>query len=126
MKKITEQETFWKSSFTKNYIKRNKNYNRIPTIGKDLLENKINITSVIELGSNIGLNLDALKKIYSNCQTFGVEINKDAFKILKKKHNSVNKSILDFNTIVKFGFKFFKIKDLFALFTSVLIFFPTT
>ena len=98
MKKFTEQETFWKSSFTKNYIKRNKNYNRIPTIGKDLLENKINISSVIELGSNIGLNLDALKKIYTNCETFGVEINNDAFKILKKKHRSVNKSILDFDT----------------------------
>ena len=63
MKHLTEQEIFWKSSFTKNYIKRNKDYNRIPTIGKDLLENKINIRSVIELGSNIGLNLDALKRL---------------------------------------------------------------
>ena len=64
MKPLTEQEIFWKSSFTKNYIKRNKDYNRIPTIGKDLLENRINIKSVIELGSNIGLNLIALKKIF--------------------------------------------------------------
>ena len=102
MKTFTEQENFWKSSFTKKYIKRNKDYNRIPTIGKDLLENKIIIRSVIELGSNIGLNLDALKKIYPNCETFGVEINKDAFKVLKKKHKAVNKSILDFKTNKKF------------------------
>jgi len=98
MNNLTEQEAFWKSTFTKDYIKRNKNYNRIATIGKDLLENKINITSAIELGANIGLNLDALKKIYTNCETFGVEINKYAFKILKKKHNAVNKSILNFQT----------------------------
>lgn len=98
MKNITEQEAFWKSTFTKDYIKRNKNYNRIATIGKDLLENKVNITSAIELGANIGLNLDALKKIYTNSETFGVEINKYAFKILKKKHNAINKSILDFHT----------------------------
>jgi len=98
MKNITEQEAFWKSTFTKDYIKRNKNYNRIATIGKDLLENKVNITSAIELGANIGFNLDALKKIYTNSETFGVEINKYAFKILKKKHNAINKSILDFHT----------------------------
>ena len=102
MKHLTEQEVFWKSSFTKNYIKRNKDYNRIPTIGKDLLENKINIKSVIELGSNIGLNLDALKKIYPECKTYGVEINKDAFKILSKKHDAKNKSILEFKTNKKF------------------------
>ena len=98
MNNLTEQEAFWKSTFTKDYIKRNKNYNRIATIGKDLLENKVNITSAIELGANIGLNLDALKKIYTNSETFGVEINKYAFKILKKKHNAINKSILDFHT----------------------------
>lgn len=102
MRTITEQEIFWKSLFTKKYIKRNKDYNRIPTIGKDLLENKIMISSVIELGSNIGLNLDALKKIYPNCKTYGVEINKDAFNILKKKHNAVNKSLLDFKSNKKF------------------------
>ena len=102
MKHLTEQEIFWKSSFTKNYIKRNKDYNRIPTIGKDLLENKVNITSVIELGSNIGLNLDALKKINPECKTYGVEINKDAFKILSKKHDAKKKSILEFKTNKKF------------------------
>jgi pseudaminic acid biosynthesis-associated methylase len=98
MKELTEQEIFWKGPFTKKYIKRNKDYNRIPTIGKDLLENKINIESVIELGANIGLNLDALKKIYTKCETYGIEINKDAFKILKRKHKAENKSILNFNT----------------------------
>ncbi len=102
MKPLTEQEIFWKSSFTKNYIKRNKDYNRIPTIGKDLLENRINIKSVIELGSNIGLNLDALKKIYPDCKTFGIEINKDAYKILSKKHPAKNTSILKFKSNKKY------------------------
>ena len=96
MPRITEQEVFWKSSFTKKYIKRNINYNRIASIGKDLLENKIKVKSVIELGSNVGFNLDALKIIYPKCETFGVEINKEAFKILKKKHKCINGSIFEF------------------------------
>jgi len=102
MKYKTEQENFWHGDFGSKYIKRNIDYNRISTIGKDLLENKIMIKSVIELGSNMGLNLDALKKIYPNLKTFGVEINRDAFKILKKKHKSANKSFIDFNTKNKF------------------------
>ena len=36
------------------------------------------IESVIELGSNIGINLDSLKAIYPDHQTFGIEINKKA------------------------------------------------
>ena len=98
MKYKTEQENFWHGGFGSKYIKRNIDYNRILTIGKALLENKVMIKSVIELGSNMGLNLDALKKIYPNLKTFGIEINKEAFKVLKKNHKSVNKSFIEFNT----------------------------
>ena len=95
MKYKTEQENFWHGGFGSKYIKRNIDYNRILTIGKDLLENKVMIKSVIELGSNMGLNLDALKKIYPNLKTFGIEINKDAFKVLKKNTNQSTKVLLN-------------------------------
>ena len=66
MRKNTEQEIFWMGKFTVNYLKRNKNYNRAQTVGKDLLENKVKIKSALEIGANIGLNLDGLKLIYDN------------------------------------------------------------
>lgn len=106
MRKNTEQEIFWMGNFTTNYLKRNKNYNRAQTVGKDLLENKVKIKSALELGANIGLNLDGLKSIYCDLDTFGVEINKKAFSILKKKHKSINKSILDFDTKKKYDLVF--------------------
>ena len=95
----TDQEIFWASDFGNSYVQRSKDFeNRAFTIGTDLLKNKINIKSAIELGSNIGLNLDGLKSIYENIDLFGVEINNKAYSILKKKHKCQKKSILDFET----------------------------
>ena len=101
-KKITEQEKFWKGEFGKKYISRNKLVNKLQFIGKNLINNNIKIKSAIELGSNIGLNLDALKKIYPKIKTFGVEINNSAFNILKKKHLASNCSILEYSNKEKF------------------------
>ena len=83
--KLGEQEKFWKGKFGDKYLKRNVIQNRHLVIGKDLLDNKISISSAVELGPNIGLNLDGLKRVYPELKTFGVEINKKAFNILKKK-----------------------------------------
>lgn len=99
----TDQEIFWASDFGNSYVQRSKDFeNRAFTIGTDLLKNKINIKSAIELGSNIGLNLDGLKSIYKNIDLFGVEINNKAYSILKKKHKCQKKSILDFETKKKY------------------------
>jgi len=103
--KITSQENFWKGKFGDKYTDRSLFSDRTLTIGKDLLSNKIKIKSCIELGANVGLNLDALKKIY-NASTFGVEINSKAFAILKEKHNAKNSSIINFNTKEKFELSF--------------------
>ena len=91
MKFKTEQELFWVGSFGNQYIKRNDNTNRMLTIGKNLLTNNVKVNNVIELGANTGSNLDTIKKIYPNTSVLGVEINKKAYKILKNKHNSVNR-----------------------------------
>jgi len=101
-KKITEQEKFWKGEFGKKYTSRNKSINKFQLIGKNLINNNIKIKSAIELGSNVGLNLDALKIIYPKIYTLGIEINKSAFNILKKKHIASNCSILEYNTEKKF------------------------
>ena len=62
--KLGEQEKFWKGKFGDKYLKRNVIQNRHLVIGKDLLDNKISISSAVELGPNIGLNLDGLKRVY--------------------------------------------------------------
>ena len=82
---LSDQEKFWKGRFGDNYINRNQISNRHLVIGKDLVDNRVYIKSAIELGPNIGLNLDGLKRIFPEIKTFGVEINKKAFSILKKK-----------------------------------------
>ena len=81
---LSDQEKFWKGRFGDNYINRNQISNRHLVIGKDLVDNRVYIKSAIELGPNIGLNLDGLKRIFPEIKTFGVEINKKAFSILKK------------------------------------------
>ena len=103
------QENFWKSSFGRDYLDRNlknKKENRILTIGKNLLNNNIFLDNALEFGSNKGQNLDALKKIYPEIKTFGVEIYKKAYQLCKKKHNCTNQSILDFKTKKKFDLVF--------------------
>ena len=107
MKFKTEQENFWQKKFGDNYSKRNlKRNNRILSIGRELITNKVQLSSAIELGCNVGYNLDALKKIYPNIQTYGVEINKKAYLICKKKHPCSNTSLLEFISKKKFDLVF--------------------
>ena len=98
----TKQEIFWETDFGNKYVKRNIKSDRIFTIGKELINNKVLINEVLELGANIGLNLDAIKRVYPDVKTYGVEINKLAFNIGKKKHKYYNKPILSFNSKKKY------------------------
>ena len=98
-RKLEAQELFWKGKFGVDYIKRNFDAQRIKFVGRDLLRNNINVNSVLDLGSNVGHNLDACKLAFPKADLLGVEINKAAFKILKKKHDAINGSILDLKLI---------------------------
>ena len=98
----TEQEIFWETDFGNKYVKRNLKSDRIFTIGKNLLNNKVIINEVLELGANVGLNLDAIKRVYPDVKTYGVEINKLAYNIGKKKHKFYNKPILNFKSKKKY------------------------
>ena len=98
----TEQEIFWGTDFGNKYLKRSLKSDRIFTIGKDLLNNKVIINEVLELGANVGLNLDAIKRVYPDVKTYGLEINKLAYNIGKKKHKFYNKPILNFKSKKKY------------------------
>ena len=91
------QETFWQGEFGNQYVDRNSKHSTINHFSKILLGNRISIFRAIEIGANIGINLDSLKAIYPNIETFGVEINAKAHSILSSKHSSFLGSIYDFS-----------------------------
>lgn len=110
----TEQENFWASSeWGKEYIQRN---------GKELIKNNINffsniirkcsnITSIIEFGANIGLNLHALDKLFNRVDINAIEINNQAVEELKKLdfvNNIYHESILEFETSKTWDFVLIK------------------
>ena len=98
----TEQEKFWQSSFGDKYTDRTiakKFYTTRIKMWSDILPLTPGIKSVFEIGTNIGLNLDLIKSLnlYRKIKTAGIEINKKAFLIAKKKHSMKNISVLNYN-----------------------------
>ena len=99
----TEQEKFWASEeWGKEYRERN-SYdcvkNNISFFSK-ILERTSGIKSIIEFGSNIGLNLIALKNLLPYADYSAIEINKNACVELEKLDfiNIFNQSLFDFNS----------------------------
>lgn len=83
----TEQENFWAGEFGNNYINRNNAAEIISA--KTVLFSKIlthtkDVSTVLEIGANIGLNLKAIKNLKPFCKTTAVEINPLAVEQLKK------------------------------------------
>jgi pseudaminic acid biosynthesis-associated methylase len=77
----TEQESFWAGQFGSDYISRNE--------GSQLLASNLNffsralrsagkVSSCVEFGANIGMNLRALKLLYPQVTLRGIEINAEA------------------------------------------------
>ena len=87
------QEQHWKSRFGEKYTKRNRKIKKNLFIRNVL--NKIGkIKSVFEFGTNVGNNLDIIKKFDGKIETNGIEINKYAFKIAEGKgHHVINGSV---------------------------------
>lgn len=98
----TEQEKFWASEeWGKEYIERN-SYSLVKNnIGffSKILNRTAGIKSIIEFGSNIGLNLIALKNLLPDAKYAAIEINKDACAELEKLGfiNIYNQSLFDFD-----------------------------
>lgn len=77
----TEQEKFWAGEFGQNYIERNNSeqlLNSKVALWAKMLQAANDVTSVRELGCNIGLNLVALKRLQPSLQLSGYEINAEA------------------------------------------------
>ena len=100
----TNQEKFWISEFGDDYVDRNLYHKESikRNFAKILIKNNIEIDSCIEFGSNVGINLDALKELYSGISTFGVEINKKAYEILIQNHNGFHGSVYNFSSSKKY------------------------
>lgn len=83
----TEQEKFWASQeWGSEYIKRN-SYDRVKnniSFFSKVLDRTYGINSVLEFGSNIGLNLLALNQLLPDANFSAIEINKEACESLKK------------------------------------------
>ncbi|CAI8888390.1 Pseudaminic acid biosynthesis-associated methylase [Pseudomonas sp. IT-196MI5] len=81
MRELTEQETFWQGEFGNQYVERNVGQ---PLVAANLalfakaLTRVGRIDSLVELGTNAGNNLQALRQLLPRCELFGVEINASA------------------------------------------------
>jgi pseudaminic acid biosynthesis-associated methylase len=83
----TEQETFWAGDFGKGYINRNKSARLV--IGRMLhfsrfLESAPSVKSIIELGCNVGMNLDALNRLNPDFELAAYEINQEAASVARE------------------------------------------
>lgn len=77
----TEQEAFWAGEFGNEYLKRNQGEKIVQSdvaLFTRILKSAPKIKSIIELGCNIGMNLQALNRINSGFELNAYEINKTA------------------------------------------------
>lgn len=82
----TEQEQFWAGEFGVNYVNRNNDSTLLAgdiNLFSKIMSKTNGVNSVIEFGSNIGLNLRAIKTLLPQVECGAVEINKVAADILK-------------------------------------------
>ena len=99
----TEQEIFWQGEFGDAYIERNNSVEIVASNTHFFSRATASISerplTVIEFGSNIGLNLRALRNLYPTIETTAVEINSEAATSseLKEVANQIhNTSIFDY------------------------------
>ena len=97
----TEQENFWAGSFGSEYISRNKSQQLVASntaFFSELCAKMQPIQSAIEFGSNVGMNLHAIRNVLPGAEISAIEINADAVEELKKIEGLkvYAQSILDF------------------------------
>lgn len=97
----TEQEYFWSGQFGNRYTQRNSSQEWIDgnfSFFSSALSKAKGISSVIEFGSNIGLNLLAIRKLFRDVELSAIEINNNAVQSLIRidRIKVYQQSILDF------------------------------
>lgn len=112
-KYTTEQEAFWAGQFGDEYIDRNAAEQLLianVALFSQILRRADPISSLIEFGANIGMNLHAMKRLLPDCQLDGVEINPKAAEILRETGfvNVYEESILQFAPPKQYDMSFIK------------------
>jgi spore coat polysaccharide biosynthesis protein SpsF len=97
----TEQEYFWAGEFGDEYTGRNQANATVASntaLFSKILSSTNSISSIIEFGANIGLNLEAIRRLLPNAELSAIEINETAIVKLKEIQNIkiYHSSILDF------------------------------
>ncbi len=97
----TEQEAFWAGEFGDNYAIRNKGDALIASnlaLFTKIFSSASSIRSVIEFGSNIGLNLLAIRQLLPEVDLSAIEINRNAAEQVERIGGVTlyNQSIFDF------------------------------
>ena len=98
----TEQESFWAGSFGDEYSQRNDGEQLLMSktaLFSKILQSTGQVSSVVEFGANIGLNLKSLSRLLSNVSLSAVEINEYAKSQLEAWggcHEIFHQSALDF------------------------------
>ena len=106
---MTDQEKFWAGDFGTEYSGRNVGANILASnlaLFSDVFKRMSRINSVVELGSNIGLNLKALELLFPGQDQTAVEINTVAAKKIKESLPNArvfNLAISDFNPSLLVG-----------------------
>ena len=103
----TPQEEFWAGDFGTDYIGRNDSEELLASnlrFFSIALKQATHISSCLELGANIGMNLKALKLLYPKIKLKGAEINPNACKLLAEligEQNVFEGSIFDYPILGK-------------------------
>jgi spore coat polysaccharide biosynthesis protein SpsF len=96
----TEQESFWAGQFGTEYTDRNKGpqlHAGNLSFFSRIVERIRGVKSVLELGANRGMNLEALRTLMPGADLSGIEINPDAAQMLESAgFKAYRSSILDF------------------------------
>ncbi|MCK5287526.1 MAG: pseudaminic acid biosynthesis-associated methylase [Candidatus Omnitrophica bacterium] len=112
MKKYkTEQEIFWAGNFGDEYISRNNNkelFSANLNFFDEIFCSTKNVKTILELGSNVGMNILAINNLLPNSRTSAVEINAKAFDRLKSvcTGKAYLSSILDIESKVNVCYDF--------------------
>ncbi len=109
----TEQEHFWDGEFGDEYVERNRGAEIVAgniAMFTEILSHTSGVSSVMEFGANIGLNLQAIGHLLPDAELSAIEINRKAVDELKllERIKIYHKSILDFSPDYMRDFSFIK------------------
>lgn len=90
---MSEQEDFWAGSFGTEYISRNRSSDLLAS-NTYFFANALKFIptppqTLMEIGANIGMNVDALQNLFPRLEISAIEINEDACQILSDKNVNV-------------------------------------